>query len=74
MSLRGRLNRLERQQRPLSGRERNGPQTDEERRARLDALLARAQRGDPEAQQRLERLRDLEQRVRARLARQGRRG
>jgi len=69
MSIRARLMRLERGQRqtPVAA-----PLSDEERRARLDALVARAHRGDPDAQQRLERLRDLEQRVRARLAPAGR--
>ena len=69
MSIRTRLMRLEHWQRQV-------PTavllSDEERRARLDALVARAQRGDVDAQQRMEGLRDLEQRVRARLAREGR--
>lgn len=65
MSIRAKLDRLERQQRQTSGADWQGPLSNEERQARLDELLTRARRGDPDAQQRLEQLRDLEQRVRA---------
>jgi hypothetical protein len=68
MNIRARLSRLERQRQIAVA----GLMSDEERRARLAALVARAERGDLDARERLEKVREIFQRVRERLAREGR--